>query len=234
MTDRMLSVPVLVFALIVLTQARYVPIWDSAIYAECVVQASKHPWNFDACACEEHLSHVYIALLALPSWLFGSPRVWHWLLINSILGSTALWAVYGIARSMFPERRHTADCLLLTCTAAVHPNLLASAVFFNVDYGVYVFGLVAAACLLKRRYASAAWASIGLVFSKETGIAVYCIEVATYLCVFELGALRCSRDRLRQLLHLLPLAAPGVLLIGFALTHPVESMMWGSSTVANL
>lgn len=217
--------PYAVFLAILLCQADFVPLWDAWIYAECAADAARAPEQLRAYSCAGHLSHVYIALIALPSLLSGKQQMWHLLLVNAVLGCVGIRATMSIARSMYPAREHDWEVLLTGLMIAVHPQLLASAVFVNVDFAVYVFGMSTVATLLRRRYEWAAFAGCCLVLSKETGLGVYLIAVGCH-AVLRLGLPKHSGSRANRvratnwLLLGAPVAALCLILYAFPNEHP--------------
>jgi hypothetical protein len=201
------SAALVVFATIVLLQSHYIPIWDSWIYANCVLDAAAHPFRLERYRCAEHFSHVYMFLLAIPQWL-GIREVPGILCLNALLGMGAILAFYAAARSVFTGARYRMDCALLAAVFAVHPVFLASAVFVNVDYGVLVFTLITLACLLRGRTWASGVCGLALVFSKEVGVLVYAVLVSVSL-VFAGGWRPLAlAQKLVRALRLLPLALP--------------------------
>lgn len=187
--SRMVSlVPYVVFLAILLNQADFVPLWDAWIYAECAANVPLEPGRIRSYACAGHLSHVYVALLAVPSLLGGKQQMWHLLAVNALLGCVGIRSGMSIVQSMCPAREHFWEVWLAGLLMAIHPQLLASAVFVNVDYGVYAFGMATVAALLRRRYPWAALAGCCLILSKETGVGVYLIAVGCH-ALSRLGAL---------------------------------------------
>jgi hypothetical protein len=222
------GIALVVFAAIVLRQSHYIPIWDSWIYANCVLDAATHPFEFERYRCAGHFSHAYMFLLAIPQWL-GTGEVPGILCLNALLGMGAILACYAAARSVFTGARYRMDCALLAAVFAIHPVFLASAVFVNVDYGVLIFALITLACLLRRRTCASGVFGLALVFSKEVGVLVYVILLGCYL-VF-VGGRRpgAPGHKLVRVLRLLPLALPPVASVIYVCwLRPRAVPLWGN------
>jgi hypothetical protein len=167
------------FVTLVVSRSQYVPIWDSWVYGQCIVDAAERPLALQKLGCAGHFSHGYVALQVLFQ-LAGMTGISGILLCNALVGTLGILSVYSIARSLYHHPDYRLECALISCTWAVHPMLLASAVFVNIDYAVGNFALVALALLLRRRFLSCAMAGLLLAFSKEVGIAVYAILLLGY------------------------------------------------------
>ncbi len=206
-TTSTLAAAGLLFAAMVLAQRHYVPLWDSWIYANCVQDAIDAPSDVSRYACAGHPTYAYAGLLTLPGRA-GLGVVAGILLVNALLGLGALAALWCTARSMFPGRDYRLDCALAVLICAVHPALLASAVFVNPDYGIWVFGAMDLACLLRRRFGASAIVGLLLVFTKEVGGLVHGLLV---LCCWSAAAWGWSgtlRSRWRATLRWWPVAVP--------------------------
>lgn len=224
--------PSAVFCAILASQSDFVPLWDAWVYAECAARAALAPTELHSFSCAGHLSHAYMALLALPTFFDKAQQMWHLLLVNATLGCVAIHSTISIGARMLPDRAYEWDVALVGLLVGVHPQLLASAVFINVDFGVYAFGMATLAALLQRRYVSAAVAGSLLVFSKETGIAVYAFFVASYLW------LRSGRTGLVPKIpkshawRLSALIIPGLALLTAYCLFPDERSSWLKSVTA--
>ncbi|HEY5957368.1 MAG TPA: hypothetical protein VIV60_12470 [Polyangiaceae bacterium] len=222
------------FCAVVLAQSSYVPIWDSWIYAKCVVDAGTAWLPFERYGCAGHFSHAYVFLLALPRRLgvMGMPGI---LLVNVLLGVGAVLSLYLIARSTFPSRRYRLDCAMLASVWAVHPILLASAVFVNIDYGVMAFGLMTLASLMRGRPRLAAIFGLLLVFSKEIGSLVYALELGCYWVLVVGRGPGTLRDKLSEdgnvALHAAVLLVPAIYLRWL---RPSTAPLWGNVTAKAL
>lgn len=160
------------FAVIVLTQLRYVPLFDARIYADCVVDAASTPFRLSSLRCAGHPSHAYVVLLTVAE-LFARGSYVPILLMNIALGVLALAAFARVLARLFPGDERSVDRALLTACLGVHPLFVSSAVQVNLDFAVLVFSLCALAALLDERWLLVALSGLMMAFSKETGIILF-------------------------------------------------------------
>lgn len=187
-----------VFALaVVADRFDFVPLWDGRIYADCVLDAARAPFAFEALRCAGHLSHGYVLWLWAAQRLAGAPdAIWPLQLANLALLGLAALALGRILGRVLPPDAQPGERRVAVALLLVHPVALASVVQPGLDLGVMVFALVALACLLEARWWGAGIAGTLLVFSKEPGVLVYAAIVAARLVAVDvprpwrLGALR--------------------------------------------
>lgn len=160
----------------------YVPMWDARIYAECAVSAAEQPLGLAALRCGGHPSHAYIGVLSLVQRLdVGSPQLL--LLANAALLALGAVAFARLLRAVFPDAGLAVERALLVGALLLDPAILSSIVHLNVDVGVLVFLLGAAAALVEHRLWPAALLGLLASFSKETGALLYAALAGTYALV---------------------------------------------------
>ena len=230
----LLSLGVVFFVAVVLSQSGYMPIWDSWEYAVCVLEATAHPQELARYSCASHFTHIYCFLLTLPGHL-GSPGMGGLLAVNALLGMGSLLALHDIARTLLPDQRFRLDCALVACAWAVHPIHLSSALFINPDFGVMAFILMSLAFLLRGKPNEAALLGIGAAFSKETGGLLYVIMAASYL-VLAVGRGQGTRaERWAHFKDCWPLLAPVLAILAYVLLgRPMGASLWGSPTLSSM
>lgn len=221
--------PYAIFCGILLCQTDFVPLWDAWVYAECAARAAHAPTELHNYSCAGHVSHAYIALLALPTLWGKQQQMWHLLLVNAALGCVAIHSTVRIATLMHPARTERWDVAWLGLLVSVHPQLLASAVFVNLDFAVYALGMACLAALLERRYFRAGLVGCVLAFSKETGVALYLILA---LCVLLLRAGPCRQSygsRSHAKWHPFALGLPVLALVVVYVFFPAERSDWAKT-----
>jgi hypothetical protein len=164
------------FLLLIVPHLGFVPLWDSAEYADrCLFPAlrSLNPLELN---CFGHPSMGYMGVLAVPQILFG-PSAVILNLSNAMLGVASIWAVFAIVRATYPGCPPRDRCLL-TAIYAFWPAVVASCLNMSPDFGVLVFALLTLAFLLRGERLRAVIAGLFLVLSKEMGVLLYGIAVA--------------------------------------------------------
>lgn len=222
------------FVTVLATQSHYIPIWDSWVYATCVVDASAHPWEFARLGCAGHFSHAYVFLLEVPA-LLGIDAMCGMLFINAVLGALAILSVHSIARCLLPGCQHRVDCSTIALAFAMHPVFIASAVFINVDYGVLTFGLLTFACLLREKRLCAALVGCFLVFSKEVGAVVYLAMVGSFGLFVVVAGSGSKNVKIRQLVRAAPLVTPLAAVLAYVMWgRPHAQPLWGHMTAETI
>jgi hypothetical protein len=89
---------------------------------------------------------------------------------------------------MFPAAKLESEQALLTVALAFSPTITANLLHLNLDFGVLVFLIPSIYFLYTGSLLGIAIAGTLMVFTKETGAALYVILLATYVLVFELPA----------------------------------------------
>jgi len=169
--------PLAAYLAVVLPNARFVPLWDSSPYAECVVSAVASPFNLLSFGCFNHPSIVYLFLVGLGQYVdLGNSALL--VVVNAALGCLGLFAFHRIASLLAKDEPFLA--LAAAFALAFHPVFLATTVFLNSDFGVVVFFLATLAALLEGRILLTALAGLGLVFSKETGLLLYVTAIGLH------------------------------------------------------
>lgn len=215
----------------------YVPMWDARIYAECVVSAAERPLGLAALRCGGHPSHAYIGVVSLVQRLdVGNPQLL--LLANAALLALGAFAFAWLLRAVFPDPVLAVERALLVGALLLDPAILSSIVHLNVDVGVLVFLLGAAAALLEHRLWPAALFGLLASFSKETGALLYATLAGTYALVrtlphpvprpVQLGAFAAVLGALLSVLLLpwAPWSAPLALLVAVAAARLASGTPW--------
>ncbi len=206
----------------------FVAIWDGNVYLRCVVDAAAHGLTLDSLHCGEHQAQLYMGLLAL-SQLPSPGNTTLLLSANAALGAAALVAWWDVLRRLLPGEAWWAERALLVTLLAIHPVVLATLVQVNTDFGVLVFFLITLRNLVARRYEWAALSALFLCLSKETGVLVYGIMLATHLLfrLFEdrdAFGRRLARLARATMLGAAPLACYGAFLWWWAVSHHASAL----------
>ena len=182
--DPSLGSLLLLFLILTVPRLGAVPVWDARQYYDrCLLPGlhrSFNPINFN---CFGHPSMLYMLLFAPGQWLTGGSAILL-NLTNVALGCLAVAAFWIITGAFWPRRESRGDRLLGTAILVVWPAALANSLNVTPDYGVFVFFLLFLAALLKEKIGLAALFATFLVFSKETGVALYGLTTVLFLLVF--------------------------------------------------
>ena len=157
----------------------YVPMWDGRIYADCINDAASRPVRLESYRCANHVSHAYVAILALAQKAAPYSPV-PVLLANAVLFALAAAAFWRLLGRLLPDASHTTARALTTAAVLVHPVMLAALVQPGLDFGVLVFSLWLIAAAVEGRPWGIAVAGSLLAFSKEPGLLVYVVVAAFY------------------------------------------------------
>jgi len=219
-----------VFVAIVASYSAFIPYWDARSYFNCVAQATQKPFSLLNFRCVGHPSIVYLLLLGATQYV----APWNVSLmyaVNAVLGALSIGAFRGILGLLFPGRPAT-EYALATALYALAPLLVVHAIFLNVDYGLTVFFVLFVYFLLARHFWTASAFAIAMMFSKETGAAVYAVTVASYIVAFTPVRDGSWKERLGNLRSQVPLAAApvavAIYIVAFRLIRP-DSSTWIAS-----
>lgn len=230
-TDRWLLVLVgALFAANLLRHATFVPVWDSAQYVDCLLDAV-NSGSPRALNCFKHPTAAYMAVLALPQFVFkGSVVALH--VTNVLLGLVALAAFHSIARRLAPARF---DALLATACFAFLPMFGAQLLDPTPDFGVLVFLLLFVALLAADRIVPATLVGVALVLSKESGMLLYGVTIVSFAIAWAPGnpGLATLRARLPRLaLLVLPVLAAAAFVFGGPKEPGAGGGLWNGLTPA--
>jgi len=167
------------FLLLLAPHLGFVPLWDSSEYVDHCLFPAIRDLNPLELNCWGHPSMGYMGILAVPQLLFG-PSALALNVTNALLGAASIWGVFAILRAVYPECPPRDRCLL-TALYAFWPAVAASCLNMSPDFGVLVFSVVTVAFLVRNEMARAAIAGLFLVFSKESGVLLYGLAVASYV-----------------------------------------------------
>jgi hypothetical protein len=170
-----IAIAAALLAVMIVPELGYVPLWDGRVYTNCVTEAAFTTISMETLRCGGHPSQGWAIWLVLPQvFAPGSMAALH--LTNLFLGIVAIIAFRVVLARVFPDSAHARGLDLVAIAAAVHPVVVSTLLQPNVDFGVYVWFLVALAGLLSPGSAgrmTAMIAGVFLVFSKETGVLAY-------------------------------------------------------------
>lgn len=205
------------YVALLLPYLRFIPFWDGAAYFLCVTDAVRADvFSLTNFHCAGHLSTVYLLLLGVTQYLdLGNITPVH--LVNMLIGLGGIWGVSAILRSVHNgDQQHDAVSLWLTTAIyAVMPLSVAHVLHVNLDFPVLSFFAIFLACLLRRYRTGAILAGVAMIFSKETGAAIYIATSALFI-LFQVVRLDGTlRDTGRKMLRLTYLAIPGAILVGY-------------------
>jgi hypothetical protein len=215
------------------SRARYVPIWDGRIYAECIMAAARPPFSLSELRCATHASQAYMAYMALVQSVAPASYL-PMLVANTVLLVVAAVGFARLAKLVFPSPALGFDRALLLAAFVLQPSTLAAVVQPGLDLPLVPGFVWSVVFLIERRWVLLCFAGLWLAFSKETGVLLYGVTLACY------GLWRVATDtgtmlsRLRAVLRLAPLAAPlvvfGLYLVYRATVAPkAESVLWSAS-----
>ena len=222
------------YAATVLAYLDFVPIWDGLAYSrDCLVKAVTGPFSLMSFNCFAHPTMAYVLLLALPQYLDpGNVALLH--LTNMLLGMVSIVALHFVLRRLLPAKQLWPERVLVTAIYAGLPLFLANTLNMTPDFGVLVFFLLTLALLLHRRLALAAAAGVLLVFSKEVGVLLYGVMLASFCYFYVARAQLAGREKLRALLGRWPLGIAPVLFVSFYVYKATVAgpLLWTASETA--
>jgi len=165
----------------------YYPLWDAAIYYECVVDAAKTTLDPRAYNCASHPTMGYLWVPGLLTRVFGqSYRVF--LAYNAVLGWSMSVAIADIARRLLKGKADSIEQLLVVATAMYCPIVVSSILQLTPDFGVVVFLTLSARAFLRERLVRAiAWGVLAGL-SKESGVLAFGVQLGVYVVVYGLRA----------------------------------------------
>jgi len=154
------------------------PIWDGAIYAQCVIQSVSEGFTLWTLNCANHPSIAGLLTPAIAYKLSGG-ALWSIHATNLLLAMCAIWCFLGILNSLFPETSQAERTVGAACLAAM-PVISASVLHTNADHGVLVFSVMFLYALLKKIRWLVFLASAALPLTKEIGLGVWLIILGSY------------------------------------------------------
>ena len=196
-----------------------VPIWDSRVYFDELIEAVRHPFVLHNYALALHSTYVFTLLLSLPQHLDPESST----LINATmiaLGVIAIIFFYRVLDRVVPDQQHGIERVLATSIFALHPIVLATNINYCPDFGILLFFLVCLDCLLRERFWLATFAGIGMVFSKEMGFVIYVITLALYYLFFVHFSSSGRRNRFGFVVQRFYLGAPVLAFLAYIFANP--------------
>jgi hypothetical protein len=180
------------------------------------------------------VSHAYAAL-AIAAQMLAPGQYWPLLLLNTLLFALAVIGFHRLVRLVFPAPELEMGRALLTAAFAAQPTILAGVVQPGLDLPLLPGFLWTTVFLLERRWSWVIAGGIVLAFTKETGVLLYGVLIASWLVTQPGVALGVGGSRRAAFARLLALSIPclvfGAYLVLRAQTAPSgEAIAWGVST----
>ncbi len=220
------------FLALVLPRLGFTPIYDGAVYGECLHQATEHGFRLWDLNCSGHPSMGYMSLVGL-AYELGGGRAWPIILVNVALGVAAILALLAILDRLYPERPAVERLLVAALFGAV-PPFAANALNLSVDYGVLVFFVLLLLALVREQPIEAAGAGLFLAFSKEPGAFLFGLAAVAYLVAFTLRRPLAAAEKRRRVLAWAPLVVVPLAFAAYlgarALKH--ENLVWSGGHVS--
>ena len=160
------------FAILLAPFMTIVPVWDGGWYTACLLNATEAHFQLRNFNCVGHTSFGYMLVLAAGQYIdFGNMILLHG--TNLILWYLAVLSFYGTLRTLWSEKILRDEQALLSIALTFMPSISANLLHLNLDFGVLVFALPTIFFLTRTRFFYVAIVGSLLVFSKETGAALY-------------------------------------------------------------
>jgi len=206
--------------------------WDGRVYADCIVNAASEKFSFAALRCGGHASEAYIGFVVLLQSLAATSYV-PMLIANALL---LLIAAVGFARAAaiaFPGRQLEMDRALLVAAFSLNPAILAAVVQPGLDFPLVPELVWCLLFLLERKTAWVVAMGIAMVFTKETGVLLYGVVVASYVLWFIARDGTSIRARAVAVTRLLPLGVP-LVAFGAYLYYRSHNAPAGTTVIWNM
>jgi hypothetical protein len=188
--------------IVVLPHMSFSPLWDGAVYANCIIQSVADGLDLWTLNCSHHPSVASLLPAAVAMKISGG-AMWSIHAANLILAICAVWAFLGILDELCPDIPQVERALGATALAAM-PVMSASVLHTNTDHGAFVFSVLLLFGLITSRPWIVAISSVALPLTKEIGIGLWFIIVGSYA----LTAIICQRgsvvEKCKRLLLLWP------------------------------
>ena len=219
-------VPYLIFLGLTLPAIRALPIWDGMYYFACVLRATQPPFSFADFSCADH-PPGFLFLAGWPQYfLHGSAVALNladiaWMCLAIAGASRLVQALVGDTASAWEKA-------LVVSLFASAPLVIAVTYHFSTDLGLLVFYPWVIDRMLRRKQLQTLLAGVGLVFSKETGVALYAIVwlVGVMPSARRIFAGERRRDELTRAAALL---VPLLLFAMYLLARHLQGLPWINS-----
>lgn len=109
----LLGAATLVALVLVVSHARFVPLWDGRFYAECVIEAAKNGLRLCWLRCAGHPSQAYVLLAGLARWLAPNGTL-SFVVVDSLLFAAACFGFFRLMRLALPARELAVERALAT------------------------------------------------------------------------------------------------------------------------
>ncbi len=210
-----------------------VPIFDGAQYAECTVAVAGqgiHPW---AANCFGHPGIAWILPLSLVLKVLGF-HAWVANLVAITWGVGALVAMRRILDALWPEASGWERALAVSAIGTL-PVFLGSALNPGLDFGLAVFSMYMLDALVRRRMRVAAAWGLAMTFTKEPGLPIFLIAVASWLLAFVVRQPMGAVERRTQVKSVLPAVVPPLAFAAYLAARHVlgEELTWSDGSTAS-
>jgi len=174
--------PIVIFIILVyigvIVRFSSVPPYSDGVsyFARCLVPAVFRPFALSNFSCFGHQSFGFFLPAGLSQYLDpGNSTLW--IISIALMGILAVFALYQMIIYLFPDSvRHNEQYFVLFLFA-LHPVFVANTINPNLDIGVVIYELLFMASYFKRSIPWVIFWGMLLIFSKETGIAIYVLTL---------------------------------------------------------
>jgi len=204
------------------------PAWDSASFYICITNATGTHFHLHNFRCANHASVLYFLLLGITQYIdYGNVRLVYF--INILIAIGGAVGMYGILQRRNDQLRETERGLLAALFLAA-PVFFAHVIHINLDMAMTCFFVIFLSFLLHRRWWLAGFFAGMMVFTKETGMALYAATIVLFSIIVLPPFLR-SQKWHRTLGQITPLLIPGLGIALYFLWLRLEgwSVLWNAT-----
>ena len=199
-----------------------VPAWDGGWYTACLLNAAEAQFHLKNFNCVGHTSFAYMLLLAIGQYIdYGNLFLMQG--INLLLWCCACIFFYKLSGEIYKKEINPENFCLLTGILAFAPAITGNLLQLNLDFGVLVFFIPTLYFLIKRSFIALTLSGTLMVFTKETGAALYLITIFWGVTFFELrnlSQIRIKKNLLNFTLLVFPLIIYAARTLYRYLRHP--------------
>ncbi|MDD4627963.1 MAG: hypothetical protein PHE68_01045 [Candidatus Peribacteraceae bacterium] len=189
------------------------PFYDGISFVNCfnsgVEQPIFNPLNF---RCAGH-PFGFLLLIGLTQYIdYQNMMLVH--LLNLCIAVGGIIAFYKLLKLFLPHDTRI-EQILLTAMYALAPLTVIHIIQPAFDFGLMVFFVIFLYFLLTGKRWWASLIALAVLFTKETGIAVYIGTLSIYALVYILTEGKPWKERVRSLINMWPLCIPGLITIAY-------------------
>ena len=198
----------------VLPHLSFQPLWDAAVYLGCIKRSVDLKLDVWTLNCANHPS---VASLLAPAiaYHWSNGAVWAVHVANLVLAIIAAACFLSTLDKLFPETSGVERCLAAACMSAT-PVIAGSIIHTNSDYGTLIFAVILLCALVHRSRVLIALACAALPLTKDLGLPVCAIIVASYLITFVLRQEGSLLSKLKTCLYFWPVIAAALAFAWYA------------------